>query len=317
MPEELERAVRYGFILLAKEFGPWGVFYAALAIVAVAALWWGGRALANSIKLRKHEVAGLVARPKDALRRYWRHSSNSWWRPYLPVFAATYLLAAGIAILLDRFGGEAAFIACPVIAAAVSYLFNRHLAQKQVMGEASNRVNPLGVPKPEITICELAAIMFQAVIDPQAECRDWEIVKGRLRNRERFRTEWFCFRSFITLSIAESVLDGVAWQALIDTYFGTLPGYAPAKTAALQVTVTHYVNVSNSGTTRLQYGTIADVCMEFSRLCSGKKNDPVLTSFADITAFNFGRDQLTRLCSFELNRDSFVVAEDGSTVYNG
>ena len=171
-----------------------------------------------------------------------------------------------------------------------------------------------GLGKPKITIWELAAIMFQAVIDPQAESRDWDIVKASVPERGRFRSEWFCFRTFVTLSVAESAIDQQAYRALVDTYFRTLPSYAPADVATLQKRVTRYINTSNSGKARLQYGSIADTCMEFSRLCSGDPNDSVLTALADVTALLFGRAQLTRLKSFKLDWKSFVVTDDGTVI---
>lgn len=82
----------------------------------------------------------------------------------------------------------------------------------------------------------------------------------------------------------------------------------------LQERVTRYVNITNMGRTRLRFGSIAETCMEFSRLCCGTKNNEVLVIFADVTSLNFGRDQLLRLKSFKLDRKSFVVTNDGTVI---
>ena len=171
-----------------------------------------------------------------------------------------------------------------------------------------------GLGKPKITICELAAILFQAVIDPQEESRDWDILKANIPDQGRFRSEWFCFRTFVTLSVAESAIDRRAYRALVDTYFHTLPTYAPSGAAMLQERVSRYVNISNSGKTRLRHGTMAVTCMEFSNLCSGDPKNGLLVGFADLTALTFGRAQLTRLKSFKLDWKSFVLADDGTVI---
>jgi hypothetical protein len=146
------------------------------------------------------------------------------------------------------------------------------------------------------------------------ESRDWDIVRESISNREQFRREWFCFRTFVTVSVADHTLDAQAWQAFVDTYFRTLPDSAPATQTMLQERVTRYVNITNMGRTRLRFGSIAETCMEFSRLCCGTKNNEVLVIFADVTSLNFGRDQLLRLKSFKLDRKSFVVTNDGTVI---
>ena len=82
----------------------------------------------------------------------------------------------------------------------------------------------------------------------------------------------------------------------------------------LQERVTRYINASNCGKARLRYGTITETCKEFCGLCSGDRNDGSLMAFADVTALNFGRSQLTRLRSFKVDWKSFVVADDGTVV---
>jgi hypothetical protein len=79
--------------------------------------------------------------------------------------------------------------------------------------------------------------MVQASIDPQAEERDWSIIKLNPLNRTHFRREWFCFRTFITLVMAEPVLDARMYQSFVDACFGTVAA-ALVDGATLQVRVT-------------------------------------------------------------------------------
>lgn len=127
MLEDVERLGRYAFLYLTRQFGPMGAVYGVLIVIAVAVLWWLGTTIApklvNAVNVRLDAGERLARRGRIASEQQLRGLLRLPWRRYFPVFGATYILAAGVAVLLGRFSVEAAFVACPAIAAAASYLF--------------------------------------------------------------------------------------------------------------------------------------------------------------------------------------------------
>jgi hypothetical protein len=183
----------------------------------------------------------------------------------------------------------------------------------------------LGFGKRKVHLKELAAMLYAAVSDPEAERRDWLIVStGRsvfdveldTLPAERFLQERLAFRGFVTVSATDMRLRADDWQAVVDVFGALLAAHLQVPPSELQERLGRYVDLSNHGTEHLKYGTLAAPCREFALRCGLPKN-AILIELADMTGLELAGTQLALLDSVRLDRGSFIMTAAGIFFRNG
>lgn len=125
MTEELERILRVAFYWGFRTFGWWGILYAGLACLAAFLFFALIRLLVTALEAIHPKVESRIEAKLESAVRFWHRQGRSWVRKYFPIFLATYIIMAGLAVVLGRFSIESALIGCPAVAAGASYCFNR------------------------------------------------------------------------------------------------------------------------------------------------------------------------------------------------
>ncbi len=125
MPEELEPLLKAAYYYVARTFGWWGILYLILAAFALFLLLKLLHLLIVVVTPAAFKIEVRSATTGEAVLLAWRRQGKPWLWKYVPAFLASYIIVAGLAIVLGRFDADAALVGCPAVAVGASYFFGR------------------------------------------------------------------------------------------------------------------------------------------------------------------------------------------------